>query len=60
VIKRWRNLFGGGVLLERYLAGQCKTGAELDKARPLCIDYLKHFINPVLGGEVFRKRITQQ
>ncbi len=31
VIERWRNLFGGGVLLERYLAGQCKTDAELDK-----------------------------
>jgi len=31
VIERWRKLFGGGVLLERYLAGQCKTSAELDK-----------------------------
>jgi hypothetical protein len=31
VIKRWRKFFGGGVLLERYLAGQCKTEAELDK-----------------------------
>ena len=31
VIERWRKLFGGGVLLERYLAGQCKTEAELDK-----------------------------
>ncbi len=30
VIKRWRKLFGGGVLLERYLAGQCTTDAELD------------------------------
>ena len=31
VIERWRKLFGGGVLIERYLAGQCKTEAELDK-----------------------------
>ena len=31
VIERWRKLFGGGVLIERYLAGQCKTVAELDK-----------------------------
>ncbi len=31
VIERWRKLFGGGVLLERYIAGQCKTDAELDK-----------------------------
>ena len=31
VIKRWRKLFGGGVLIERYLAGLCKTKAEFDK-----------------------------
>ncbi len=31
VIERWRELFGGGVLLERYLAGECKTEAELDQ-----------------------------
>ena len=31
VIERWRKLFSGGVLLERYLAGLCKTEAELDK-----------------------------
>ncbi len=31
VIERWRNLFGGGVLIERYLAGQCTTQAEHDK-----------------------------
>lgn len=31
VIKRWRKLSGGDVLLERYLAGQCKTNAQLDK-----------------------------
>ena len=31
VIKRWRKLFGSGVLIERYLAGQCKTDAELGK-----------------------------
>ena len=31
VIERWRKLFSGGVLLERYLAGQCSTEAELDK-----------------------------
>ena len=31
VIERWRKLFGGGVLIERYLAGLCKTEAERDK-----------------------------
>ncbi len=31
VIERWRKLFSGGVLLERYLAGLCKTDAEHDK-----------------------------
>jgi len=31
VIERWRKLFGGGVLFERYLAGECKTEAERDK-----------------------------
>ncbi len=31
VIERWRKLFGGGVLLERYLAGQFTKQAELDK-----------------------------
>ena len=31
VIARWRKLFGGGVLIERYLAGQCTTRAELDQ-----------------------------
>lgn len=31
VIERWRMLFSGGVLIERYLAGQCGTDAELDK-----------------------------
>ena len=30
VIERWRKLFGGGVLIERYLAGQCTTQAVLD------------------------------
>ena len=33
VIERWRKLFGGGVSIERYLAGLCKTEAELDKVR---------------------------
>ncbi len=31
VIERWRKLFGGGVSIERYLAGLCTTQAELDK-----------------------------
>ena len=31
LIERWRKLFSGGVLIERYLAGQCKTETELDK-----------------------------
>jgi len=35
VIERWRKLFGGGVLVERYLAGLCKTKAELDKVSEL-------------------------
>ena len=35
VIERWRKLFGGGVLIECYLAGLCKTAAELDKVTEL-------------------------
>ncbi len=35
VIERWRQLFGGGVLIERYLAGHCKTKAERDKVAEL-------------------------
>ena len=35
VIERWRMLFGGGVLVERYLAGQCKTKAERKKVADL-------------------------
>ena len=31
VIARWRKLFGGDVLIESYLAGQCTTQAERDK-----------------------------
>ena len=31
VIERWRKLFGGGVLIERYLTGHCKTEAEREK-----------------------------
>ena len=31
VIERWRKLFGGGVLIERYLAGLCTTQAEFDQ-----------------------------
>ena len=31
VIERWRKLFSGGVLIERYLADQCTTQAEHDK-----------------------------
>ena len=35
MIERWRKLFGGGVLIERYLAGLCKTKAERDKVMEL-------------------------
>ena len=35
VIEHWRKLFGGRVLVERYLAGQCKTMAEIDKVSEL-------------------------
>ena len=35
MIERWRKLFGGGVLIERYLAGICKTEAERDKVTEL-------------------------
>ena len=31
VIERWRKLFGGGALIERYLEGLYKTEAELEK-----------------------------
>jgi len=32
VIERWTSLFNGNVLISRYLKGECKTTAELDKA----------------------------
>ena len=35
IIERWRKVFSGGVLLERYFAGLCKTEAELDKVDEL-------------------------
>lgn len=31
VIARWTQLFGGNVLVNRYLSGKCETEAELDK-----------------------------
>ena len=31
VIERWREFFGGGLLVKRYLAGECKTEVELDQ-----------------------------
>jgi REP-associated tyrosine transposase len=31
VIKRWTQLFSGGVLIQRYQTGECKTQAEVDK-----------------------------
>ena len=34
-IERWRKLFGGCVLIERYLAGECKTATELEKVTDL-------------------------
>jgi len=33
VIERWMSLFNGNVLMQRYLKGDCKTQAELDKVR---------------------------
>jgi len=33
VIERWMMLFGGNVLVQRYLKGDCKTQAELDKVK---------------------------
>ena len=44
VIERWRKLFGGGVLIERYMAGLCKTEAELDKVTEI--------------AETWRERLT--
>ncbi len=33
VVVRWKQLFRGVILVDRYLAGQCGTDAEADKAR---------------------------
>ena len=33
VIERWMSLFNGNVLMQRYLKGDCKTQAELDKVQ---------------------------
>lgn len=32
VVKRWTKLFNGNVLVQRFIAGQCKSQAEKDKA----------------------------
>jgi putative transposase len=32
VVERWKRLFRGGLLVDRYMAGQCGTVAEADKA----------------------------
>ena len=33
VVERWKRLFRGVLLVDRYMAGQCGTDAEADKAR---------------------------
>ena len=33
IVARWKQLFRGVLLVDRYLAGQCGTEAEADKAR---------------------------
>jgi REP element-mobilizing transposase RayT len=35
VIERWTLLFSGGVLIQRYKIGQCKTQAEINKVKEL-------------------------
>lgn len=39
VIRRWRMLFGGGTLIERYMAGQCASEAELDAVRDIAAEW---------------------
>jgi len=35
VIEQWMKLFSGNVLIQRYLNGECKSGAELDKVQEI-------------------------
>jgi len=44
VIERWTLIFSGGVLVQRYKIGQCKTTAEINKVNELV--------------EIWRERLT--
>ncbi len=35
VVGRWKQLFAGVVLVDRYMSGQCETEVEKDKAREI-------------------------
>ena len=39
VIRRWRQLFSGGVLVERFLSGEATTQAERDKVAELAAQW---------------------
>ncbi len=39
VIERWMMLFAGNVLVQRYLKGECKTQAELDKVQEIIVEW---------------------
>ena len=39
VVDRWRQLFSGGVLVERFLRGEAKSPAELAKVRELVAEW---------------------
>ncbi len=45
MIERWRMLFGGGVLIERYIAGHCKTKAERNKVTELAETWRARLMN---------------
>ena len=60
VIERWRKLFSGGVLIERYLAGLCKTEAELDKVAELAEIWRARLLDISWFMRCLNERIARQ
>ena len=45
VIERWRKLFGSGVVIERYLVGQCSTQAKHHKVTQIVETWRAHLMD---------------
>lgn len=49
VIHRWRRLFSGGVLMERFLRGEATTQAERDKVAEVAGQWRERLDTPLVG-----------